>query len=105
MRLIDGDTLRERLLNLAYDDWNQGIATSFADACNEIINIVEEQPTIKPERKKGEWIPVEVKGVPYGIIMKCNKCNFETMVNDALYYNYCPNCGWQMMRGDEDEIS
>ena len=56
MRLIDGDTLRERLQNLAYDDWNQGIATSFADACNEIINIVEEQPTIKPERKRGKWI-------------------------------------------------
>lgn len=49
MRAIDADTLRERLQNLACDDWNQGITTSFADACNEIIEIVEEQPTIEAE--------------------------------------------------------
>lgn len=48
-RPIDADALRERLQNIAYDDWNQGITTSFVDACNEIIKIVEEQPTIEPE--------------------------------------------------------
>jgi len=47
MRPIDADILRERLQDLAYDDWNQGIIKSFADACNEIIEIVEEQPTVK----------------------------------------------------------
>lgn len=46
-RLIDADALRERLQDLADDDWNQGILKSFADACNEIIEIVEEQPTVK----------------------------------------------------------
>jgi len=49
-RLIDADALRELLQNIAYHDWNQGITTSFADACNEIIEIVEEQPSAQPER-------------------------------------------------------
>ena len=62
MRPIDADKLRERLQNLAYDDWNQGITTSFADACHEIIDIIEEQPTIEPSAQ------------PYALDEWCDTC-------------------------------
>ena len=55
MRAIDADALRERLQSLAYDDWNQGVTISFADACHEIIDVVEDQPTIEPEPHYDEW--------------------------------------------------
>lgn len=52
-RLIDADALRDNLQALAYDDWNQGVTTSWADAYREVADMVEEMPTIEPERKKG----------------------------------------------------
>lgn len=54
MRLIDADALREQLQNLACDDWNQGVSTSWADAYREIADMVEDAPTITPEP---QWIP------------------------------------------------
>lgn len=35
MRLIDGDAFKDLMQSLAYDDWNQGMSTSWADAFNE----------------------------------------------------------------------
>ena len=56
MRCIDADALKDRFQNLAYDDWNQGTSTSWADAYLECADIVDEQPTIEPEQKTGKWI-------------------------------------------------
>lgn len=55
MRLIDADALRDNLQALAYDDWNQGVTTSWADAFREVADMVEEMPTIE-ERKTDEWL-------------------------------------------------
>lgn len=49
MRLIDGDALRDKLQSFAYDDWNQGIITFWAEACNEIADMVADMPTIEPD--------------------------------------------------------
>lgn len=99
-RPIDADALREQLQNLAYDDWNQGIIKSFADACNEIIEIVEEQPTIDAEPvRHGKFIGTEFDGYsdgnPVYYEWKCSECGcvFE---DDEPTYNYCPNCGARM---------
>lgn len=79
MRPIDADILRERLQDLAYDDWNQGIIKSFADVCNEIIEIVEEQPP--------------VNAVP---VIRCKDCKhwlphaqFGFDEDNNEYHNYC----------------
>lgn len=99
-RPIDADALRERLQNLAYDDWNQGITTSFADACHEIIEIVEEQPTIapsaQPERKMGKWI--DKSGGIENAWNYCSVCGEQAID----LYDFCPNCGADM-RGDSDD--
>lgn len=75
MRAIDADTLRERLQNLAYDDWNQGITTSFADACHEIIDIIEEQPTIEPSAQP------EVKEIGYA---ECANAMLKMWMDNVL---------------------
>jgi len=48
----------------------------------------------------GEWIPKEKTDTPYGLEMECAKCGFSVIVNDALYFKFCPNCGARM---DEEE--
>lgn len=49
MSLIDANELRNRLQNLSYDDWNQGVSTSWAEAYSEIADMVNNAPTIDAE--------------------------------------------------------
>ena len=95
MRLIDGDALEDRLQSLAYDDWNQGVITSWADAYRECADMVYEQPTIEPERKKGKWIDITKDGGCF--LYKCSECS-DLFLED---YNFCPNCGADM-RGEAE---
>lgn len=83
MRMIDADALRDNLQALAYDDWNQGVTTSWADAYREVADMVEEMPTI--ERKTGIWRRAE-----YGYT--CNRCGKTHLMRTA----YCPTCGAEM---------
>jgi len=55
MRLIDADALKDHFQSLAYDDWNQGVSTSWADAYRECAEMVDDMPTIEPDRKTGRW--------------------------------------------------
>ena len=83
MRMIDADALRDNLQALAYDDWNQGVTTSWADAYREVADMVEEMPTI--ERKTGIW-----RRAQYGYT--CNQCGKTHLLRTA----YCPTCGAEM---------
>lgn len=83
MRMIDADALRDNLQALAYDDWNQGVTTSWADAYSEVADMVEEMPTI--ERKTGIWCRAE-----HGYT--CNQCGKTHLLRTA----YCPTCGAEM---------
>lgn len=114
MRPIDADIFRERLQDLAYDDWNQGIIKSFADVCNEIIEIVEEQPTVNavPVRH-GKWINGTKEMLrEYGYyersdIKFCSECKHEAYW-DTDYgqqlFDYCPYCGARMVEENETSI-
>ena len=70
------------------------------NACNtqRAIDAINALPSAQPERKPGEWVPKEALNVPYGIILECSECGFETLVNDALYFKFCPNCGADMRK-------
>ena len=91
MRLIDADALIETLKNMASDNWNKNVHTSWANAFEDVIDMMEDAPTIESERKKGRFVGTRYEG------WVCSVCNvlFE---DDPSYYNYCPNCGWQMER-------
>ena len=53
-RRADGDTISRQAAidmfqNLAYDDWNQGVSTSWADAYSECADMIRELPSAQPE--------------------------------------------------------
>lgn len=67
------------------------------------IELVEDAPTVDAVPVAySEWIPKEKSDTPYGLEMECAKCGFSVIVNDALYFKFCPNCGARM-DGDNDE--
>lgn len=53
MRLIDADALRDKLHELASDVWNQMCRTFWANVYNECADMVDDQPTIEPQK----WVP------------------------------------------------
>lgn len=50
----------------------------------------------QPERKKGTWIDL---GEDRVICWQCSECGRK----DTHIYNYCPDCGADMRKGEEDE--
>lgn len=71
MRLIDADVLCEKFQNLAYDDWNQGTGTTWANAFLEAENIVEDAPTIDAVQ-----------------VVRCKDCKYARMT----YAGECKYC-------------
>ena len=61
--------------------------------CDElsIVGMLNGLPTAEPERKKGEWIPVDSATVNG----RCSVCGYESNLyeNDVYGEHYCPNCG------------
>lgn len=105
MRTIDADALKDRLQALSYDDWNQGASTTWANAYAECADMVEDMPTIEPERKTGKWIKLDKDNmffVPH--MLECSICG-NTLDKHGVNAgrgdaNYCPNCGADM-RGEQ----
>lgn len=100
MSLIDVNELRNRLQNLSYDDWNQGVSTSWAEAYSEIADMINNAPTIEAEPvRHGRW---EDKKVAF--YLKCSECGATVRKNlydvfldcDIRDLNYCPHCGARM---------
>ena len=86
-RLIDADAL-----------WMDIIHSM--DYCDDILEIIERQPTIK-ERKTGRWIdavmPNDNGGLP---VQVCDQCNtFFPLAYTGGGHSFCPNCGADM-RGE-----
>ena len=75
-----------------------------------VIDIIENLPTAEPEQK-GEWLEKEVfDNVDYEIpewqTEKCSVCGkYHTtpyMYNFSTY-KYCPNCGAEMTRSEDEK--
>lgn len=61
--------------------------------------IVDNIPSVEPERKKGTWKPDE-SGNVYWI---CSVCGFASEAFGAdILYHFCPNCGCEMTRGGHE---
>lgn len=90
MRLIDADFLKEDL-------------TRFYDGEVTARQLIDKQPTVETEQKKGKWVAV---GECY---VKCSECGLETTKNElrgiALFGEnepyFCPNCGADMREENE----
>ena len=67
-----------------------------ADEGQAIIEMIEEQPTVKPVR--GEWKYYKKQGIAV-----CSNCSFERNLDDNFGRAIsCPNCGADM-RGKKDD--
>ena len=100
MRLIDADALMKDL-----EKWLKQVDPTHPQEDNAIppmediivstLMTIAEQPTIEPERQKGEWIDLDYTEA---WLYKCDQCGRRSDFKD----NYCPDCGADM-RGDSDD--
>ena len=103
MRYIDGDALYDRFQNLAYDDWNQGTGTTWANAFAESADVVDDMPTedVAPIRH-GKWTIGERTNVYGGREITCSECGESFMVSPLTLKflsdteRYCCRCGAKM---------
>lgn len=66
-----------------------------------IEQIIDEQPTIEPERKTGRWILVASGRGGY----ECSYCHEYApsyRCGEDRLSNFCPNCGAKMDGGEQD---
>ena len=94
MRLIDADALKETIAKNVYlvaDFFNSRDYGMFWTG--GIEKAIDEQPTIKPERKKGKWIDGKLDW--HGIAMEryCSECGQLLTSAKTVHMNFCPNCG------------
>jgi hypothetical protein len=102
MRAIDADALIDDLKHdvdadqdsLDYEeltDSNREKIQFDKDCKQNAIDLLQNAPTIEPERKTGKWIVVD-DGCISG---KCSECGWEAHMyeDDVVGMDYCPNCG------------
>lgn len=92
-RLIDADAL-----------WMEIIHSM--EYCDDFLEIIEKQPTVEPERKKGKWLPDN--NAIYETRFVCSNCHESQVVPTIGFrrykpiWDYCPMCG-SYNGGDQDE--
>lgn len=110
MRLIDADALIKTIDSHCYPVRYD--ITSIEPGMTQIgiLQAIQEQPTIEPERKKGEWIIKDNPGTGWYRVT-CSECGEDVTStapcigfypNAKVTWDYCPNCGADM-RGDQNE--
>lgn len=91
MRAIDADALIEKC-----GDWYTE-ESSEEGYIGTIKGIVDVQPTIKPEQKKGKWLPDN--NSVYEMRFVCSECKTAEVVPTIGFtkyepiWDFCPNCG------------
>ena len=58
-------------------------------------NIIEDLPSVQPERKRGQWI------YNSPVTMKCDQCGLVIKDWDWHRFKFCPNCDCDM-RGEQN---
>ena len=113
MRPIDADALIDDLKHdvaadqdsLDYEeltDSNREMIQFDKDCKQNAIDLLQNAPTIEPERKKGKWIlHPEIKNVYGGTVVQCSECGEEYVVQYLEDEKYCRNCGAKM-EGEKD---
>ena len=109
MRPIDADALME-ILTTAIRNM-EGVAKFIGaeddpeiqmeiKAYTDIANGVKDMPTIKPQRKKGNWVGIDDEPCE---VWECDVCGCicEDWMGKPTY-NFCPNCGADMREGGAD---
>lgn len=115
MRLIDADVLLDKAIEQYCKDCDKrkgiksgkwrvvyeiGDAPCRACGVGDVIDEIEEAPTIDPVRK-GKWMTSYLDHEAMGVrpkLLYCSKCCHCI----AYPTNYCPNCGAKMEEGEQE---
>lgn len=107
MRLIDADALIQDAMERYCKDcerrkgikngklkivYSIGDAPCRACGTGDMIDELENAPTIEPERKKGRWTLQDG--------YRCSVCNYKLQTTGLP--THCPNCGCDMRQEGED---
>lgn len=92
MRPIDAIGLKQAL-----------VVSAILEDKKTIEQIIDEQPTIEPERKTGHWV-YRPEWSKYSDVWSCSECGEKTSqsVMGEPRFKYCAMCGAKM-KGDEQE--
>ena len=94
MRLIDADALFETLVTGDIRETHQ-----FCYPCKKVLEAIDAQPTVEPQRMKGRWVGTDYDGFADGNPVydewKCSECGC-VVEDEEPTWNYCPNCGAEM---------
>ena len=101
-KLVELDAALEGLENLNAVSFYEANEHS-KEAYMETKDMLKALPTVDAVPVvHSEWIPKEKADTPYWLEMECAKCGFSVIVNDALYFKFCPNCGAKMNEEDNE---
>ena len=92
MRLIDADALIP-MMKYATTDSDIGVFP-IKIGFDAIVKVINAQPTIEPEQRKGKWVMHIDDLFPEESTMECNQCHEHQPV--TIDDNFCPNCGAEM---------
>ena len=103
MRLIDdgepdynsGDLISRSALK-------QMLPAPIEDEYKRVHQIIDNAPTVEPERPQGKWI---VEKNRFGDILHCSICGARPRRSEYgydLHDNFCNDCGADMRKGDTE---
>ena len=102
--LTDGESnMKDDLISrqAAIDALKEKVFHNLSDEFYGAMQVLDELPSVQPERKTGHWI----KTARWGRVYYCNQCrnylDFDGVNAGRGSTNFCPNCGADM-RGEQD---
>ena len=92
MRPIDAIGLKQEL-----------VVSAILEDKKTIEQIIDEQPTIEPERKTGHWV-YRPEWSKYSDVWSCSECGEKTSqsVMGEPRFKYCPMCDAKMEGGEQE---
>ena len=96
MRLIDEDALWEKMGKFYEKRAEEANMTDDIVVCvtwHDAVVLIKDAPIIE-ERKHGKWEYISFMTV------KCSNC--QEIFHELAWDNFCPNCGADMRKGEEE---
>ena len=101
-RCIDADALeelfREVIGGIAKKPEMNSDLEHMVRASAMVIEMIQDAPTIEPERKKGEWIDRGWSGDGRGNSWHEWECSECKHITKGAKWDFCPNCGADMRK-------
>lgn len=126
MRLIDADAFKEALKSNCKPELCHDCGSNWCEYCcpkNDFIDLIDDAPEVeintndieykayckgledgkKISRPQGEWLHNSDR--PDNLICSACNCGWDMWRYESKELKYCPNCGAEMQKGEENETN